>query len=66
MPRTGSAFLFMLAIVSLATVAPSSGWAQGGQSSSLITLKATSALSGRRMGPRLPSRPAARETMIST
>ena len=29
MPRTGSAYLFMLAIMSLAAVAPSSGWAQG-------------------------------------
>ena len=29
MPRTGSAFLFMLAIMSLASVAPASGWAQG-------------------------------------
>ena len=29
MPRTGSAFLFMLAIMSLAAVVPSSGWAQG-------------------------------------
>ena len=37
MYRTGSAFLFMLAIMSLAAVAPSSGWAQGIQSGSLIT-----------------------------
>ena len=29
MPRPGSAFLFLLAIMSLAAVAPSSGWAQG-------------------------------------
>ena len=29
MPRTGSVFLFMLAIMSLAEIAPSSGWAQG-------------------------------------
>ena len=29
MPRTGSAFFFMLAIMSLTAVAPSSGWAQG-------------------------------------
>ena len=32
MPRTESAFLFMLTIVNLAAVAPSIGWAQGGPS----------------------------------